>query len=144
MRRQAASTGLSNMLELATPLRPPSPGRRTPPSPDTVHSFLFESRRRVLLHCQRLLADDGLPDEMRRKLARLAAEAEAEPRRRGGVIRSLQKFSQMLLKPWLFFLVSVLPQGCGAGCQIGSGLNWAPDWCPALLRIHLALRRTWL
>ncbi len=67
------------MLDLAatTSVGPP-PERPAPSLPDTVRNFLFESQRRVFLHCRQLLANDGLPGELRSRLARLANEAEAE------------------------------------------------------------------
>ena len=74
------SQWLSNMLELATYVRPPAPVRPAPSLPDRVRNFLFESQRRVILHCQQLLADDGLSEELRSRLARLADEAEMELR----------------------------------------------------------------
>jgi hypothetical protein len=41
--------------------------------------------------------------------------------------------------------ISVLPQTCGRRMPARvRRMNRAPDRCPALLRIHLALRRTWL
>lgn len=63
------------MLELATSVRRPAPSL-----PDRVRNFLFESQRRVISHCQQLLADEGLSDELRSRVARLAAEAETEMR----------------------------------------------------------------
>lgn len=65
------------MLDLATSVGPP-PERQAPSLPDTVRHFLFESQRRVILHCRQLLANDGLPGELRSRLARLVNEAEAE------------------------------------------------------------------
>jgi hypothetical protein len=40
--------------------------------------FLIESERRVLLHCQKLLTQDNLPDGERQRLA-AAAEEEMQP-----------------------------------------------------------------
>jgi hypothetical protein len=41
----------------------------------------MESERRVLLHCQRLLARENLPDDERQRLTRLAVAAEQELQR---------------------------------------------------------------
>jgi hypothetical protein len=67
------------MLELANRL-PPSE-RRDRPLPDSVRAFLVESERRVLLHCRKLLAQENLSGDERRKLVRLAGEAEEELQR---------------------------------------------------------------
>ena len=67
------------MSEPAWP--PASRGER--PLPETVRAFLIESERRVLLHCQKLLAQDNLPDGERQRLQRLAA-AEEEMQRLTG------------------------------------------------------------
>jgi hypothetical protein len=61
---------------------PASPGER--PLPETVRTFLVESERCVLLHCQRLLAQNNLSDEDRQRLHRLAAAAERELQRLAG------------------------------------------------------------
>ena len=61
---------------------PASPGER--PLPEAVRAFLVESERRVLLHCQRLLVQDDLPDEARKRLDRLALGAERELHRLAG------------------------------------------------------------
>jgi hypothetical protein len=59
--------------------------------------------------------------------------------------RSQKNFLMHPLNSTFAFLVSIIAADSGAGRQLGSGgLNWAPDRCPALLRIHLALWRTWL
>lgn len=58
---------------------PASQGER--PLPETVRAFLIESERRVLLHCQELLAQDNLPGDDRQRLLRLAAAAEEEMQR---------------------------------------------------------------
>lgn len=63
------------MLELATPLRPPPPAQGDRPLPETVRRFLIESERRVISHCQKLLAAGGLPDEQRRRIERLLEQA---------------------------------------------------------------------
>ena len=54
------------------------------PLPETVRSFLVASERRVLLHCQKLLSQDHLPDGERQRLLRLAAAAEEEMQRLAG------------------------------------------------------------
>jgi hypothetical protein len=55
---------------------PASQGGRT--LPETVRIFLIESKRRVLLHCQKLLAQDNLPDGERQRFLRLSASAQEE------------------------------------------------------------------
>ena len=60
---------------------PASQGAR--PLPETVRAFLIESERRVLLHGQRLLAQDPSGDE-RQRLLRLAQAAEQEVQRLAG------------------------------------------------------------
>jgi hypothetical protein len=69
------------MFELATPIDPRSPDRPAPRLPDSVRTFLIESERRVIVHCRSLLGRDGLSDADRRRLTRLASEAEAELQR---------------------------------------------------------------
>jgi hypothetical protein len=61
---------------------PASRGER--PLPESVRAFLMESERRVLLHCQKLLVQDNLPGDQRRRLLRLAAAAEEEIQRLAG------------------------------------------------------------
>ena len=61
---------------------PASQGERT--LPETVRAFLIESERRVLLHCQKLLAKDNLPDGERQRLQRLTATAQEEMQRLAG------------------------------------------------------------
>ena len=61
---------------------PASQGER--PLPETVRAFLIESERRVLLHCQKLLAQDNLPDNERQRLLRLTAAAREELQRIAG------------------------------------------------------------
>lgn len=63
-----------------TPTWPPA-SRGERPLPQTVRAFLMESERRVLLHCQRLLARENLPDDERQRLTRLAVAAEQEMQR---------------------------------------------------------------
>jgi hypothetical protein len=63
-----------------TPTWPPA-SRGERPLPQTVRAFLMESERRVLLHCQRLLARENLPDDERQRLTRLAVAAEQELQR---------------------------------------------------------------
>jgi len=46
------------------------------PLDDHVRRFLMESERRVVLHCRRLLDDQNLPAEERRRLMRLHGAAE--------------------------------------------------------------------
>lgn len=52
------------------------------PLPETVRTFLIESERRVLLHCQKLLAKD--PPAERERLLRLVQAAEQEVERLTG------------------------------------------------------------
>jgi len=63
-----------------TPTWPPA-SRGERPLPQTVRAFLMESERRVLLHCQKLLARENLPDDERQRLTRLAVTAEQEIQR---------------------------------------------------------------
>lgn len=46
--------------------------------PETGRPFLVESQRRVLWHCQKMLAHDNLSDEQRQRLLRLLAATEKE------------------------------------------------------------------
>lgn len=46
-------------------------------SGDTL-AFVIESQRRVILHCEKLLAASDLPAEDRARLVRLRDDAEAE------------------------------------------------------------------
>jgi hypothetical protein len=55
---------------------PASRGGR--PLPESVRAFLLESERRVLSHCQILLAQENLPGGERLRLLRLATAAEEE------------------------------------------------------------------
>lgn len=68
----------------------PLASRGERPLPQTVHAFLMESERRVLLHCQRLLARENLRDDERQRLTRLAVTAEQEMQRlaRSAVVRA--------------------------------------------------------
>jgi hypothetical protein len=52
--------------------------------PETVRTFLIERERRVLSHCQKLLADDNLPRDERRRLLRLSAAADQQMQRLAG------------------------------------------------------------
>ncbi|MHC2333282.1 hypothetical protein [Bradyrhizobium sp. USDA 4454] len=54
------------------------------PLPETVRAFLVESERRVVSHCQKLLAQDDLPGDHRQRLLRLAAAAEQQMQRLAG------------------------------------------------------------
>jgi hypothetical protein len=66
------------MLELQTATRlPSSSGWVVPPADDQVRRFLIESERRVIVRCRKLLDDQNLPTEERRRLMRLVDEAEA-------------------------------------------------------------------
>jgi hypothetical protein len=69
------------MSKLAT--WPPA-SRDERPLPGAVRTFLIESERRVLLHCQKLLTQDNLPDGERQRLLRLAAAAEEAMQRLSG------------------------------------------------------------
>jgi len=62
---------------------PASRGER--PLPATVRAFLVESERRVLLHCQTLLAQENLPGDEQQRLLRLALAAEQEIKRLAGL-----------------------------------------------------------
>ena len=68
------------MFELA---HRPTASERDCPFPDGVRVFLIESERRVVAHCWRLLAQDAIPGAERRRLTRLASDAEAELQRLG-------------------------------------------------------------
>ena len=63
------------MFELAH--RPQVSARPDRPPPDAVRAFLIESERRIVVHCRSLLERNGLSAEERRRLTRLASEAEA-------------------------------------------------------------------
>lgn len=63
------------MFELAH--RPQVSARPDRPLPDAVRAFLIESERRIVAHCRSLLERNGLSGEQRRRLTRLASEAEA-------------------------------------------------------------------
>jgi hypothetical protein len=66
------------MLELQTGTRPSSSsGWFAPPADDQVRRFLIESEQRVIVHCRKLLDDENLPTEERRRLTRLLGEADA-------------------------------------------------------------------
>ena len=62
----------------------PPASRDEPPLSEAVRTFLIESERRVLLHCQKLLTLDNLPDSERQRLLHLAAVAEEEMQRLSG------------------------------------------------------------
>jgi len=51
--------------------------RIAPPAGDQVGRFLIESKRRVIVHCRKLLDDQNLPTEDHRRLTRLLGRAEA-------------------------------------------------------------------
>jgi hypothetical protein len=66
------------MLELQTEIRPLSSNERSaPPAADRTRRFLVDSERRVILHCKKLLDDQDLIAEDRRRLTRIVNEAEA-------------------------------------------------------------------
>jgi hypothetical protein len=67
------------MFEFAN--RPPPAERRDRPLHDAVRTFLIESERRVTVHCQKLLEQQNLSNDDRRRRMRLAGEAEEELRR---------------------------------------------------------------
>ena len=48
---------------------------------ETARRFLIESERRVIVHCQKLLAANNLPDEHRQRLGRLLEQARDQLRR---------------------------------------------------------------
>lgn len=66
------------MLELAD--RPP-PTRHRQPDIGAVRAFLIESERRVILHCDKLLKQNDIFSDERRRLLRLAGEAREELQR---------------------------------------------------------------
>jgi hypothetical protein len=66
------------MLELQTEIGPFSPPEWfAPPTADRTRRFLIECERRIISHCKKLLDDESLPIEERRRLTRLLNEAEA-------------------------------------------------------------------
>ena len=52
--------------------------RHLEPNPEEVRRFLIESQRRVIGHCRKLLALQGLSFTERRRLSRLLSVTEAE------------------------------------------------------------------
>ena len=56
----------------------PSPTRGHQSYSDAVRAFLIESERRVLSHCEKLLKQNDLSSDERRRLLRLAGEAQEE------------------------------------------------------------------
>lgn len=48
-----------------------------PASRREVRQFLVESERRVIVHCQKLIEDENLPAEARRRLTHLIDDAQA-------------------------------------------------------------------
>ena len=65
------------MLELQTGIEPLSPsGWFASSAGDQVRRFLIKSQRRVIVHCRKLLDDQMLRTEERRRLMRLLGEAE--------------------------------------------------------------------
>lgn len=48
---------------------------------DRTHAFLVESEQRVIEHCRKLLASDGLAEAERARLLHLLQEAEGNVRR---------------------------------------------------------------
>jgi hypothetical protein len=66
------------MLELQTEIGPLSSNERfAPPAADRTRRFLVDSERRVILRCKKLLDDQDLTAEDRRRLTRIVNEAEA-------------------------------------------------------------------
>jgi len=63
--------------------RPPA-SRGERPLPETSRAFLMKSERRVLLHCQKILARDNLAADERQRLLGLATAAEQEIERLAG------------------------------------------------------------
>ena len=59
----------------------PFASRGERPLPEPVRAFLVESERRVLSHCDRLLARENLPNEERQRLLHLALAASQEIQR---------------------------------------------------------------
>lgn len=64
--------------------RPPASRGERPPA-EAVRAFLMESERRVLLHCQKMLARDNLAADARQRLLGRAIAAEQEMARLGGL-----------------------------------------------------------
>jgi len=63
------------MLDHVSPMMSPARLRHAPAMPDEVRGFLIKSNRRIVGHCQTLLAAADLPDEQRQRLAALLASA---------------------------------------------------------------------
>lgn len=62
------------MLDLAIP-SPHAQRSYAIRTPNPARAFLVESERRVILHCEKMLAASGLPDDQRRRLTRIRNEA---------------------------------------------------------------------
>jgi hypothetical protein len=62
------------MLDLAIP-SPHSQKTYAVSPPNPAHAFLLKSERRVILHCEKMLAANGLPDDQRRRLTQISNEA---------------------------------------------------------------------
>jgi hypothetical protein len=54
------------------------------PLPESVRAFLVESERRVIMHCEKLLAQGNLSGDEWQRLQRLATTAEEEMQRLAG------------------------------------------------------------
>jgi hypothetical protein len=63
------------------PLHPSSPEGPPLTGRESVRRFLLESERRVMLHCQKMLAANKLTEEQHRRLIRLLDEASDQLRR---------------------------------------------------------------
>ena len=62
------------MLDLAIP-SPHAQKTYALRTPNPAQAFLVESERRVILHCEKMLAANDLPDDQRRRLTRIRNEA---------------------------------------------------------------------
>jgi hypothetical protein len=62
------------MLDLAIP-SPHAQKSYAIRTPNPTHAFLVQSERRVILHCEKMLAANGLADDQRRRLTRIRNEA---------------------------------------------------------------------
>jgi hypothetical protein len=73
------------MLDRASPQGSPAGLRQTQPLPDALRGFLIESNRRVVAHCETLLAAGDLADDQRHRLAVVLASATDQLQQAGGL-----------------------------------------------------------
>ena len=71
------------MIDRNSPFETRPPAFREQPLPETIRIFLAESERRILLHCEKLLAQKSLRGDERQRLLRPAMAAEEEIQRLG-------------------------------------------------------------